>query len=92
MVSVSLKTIGSTSGTQIFVTPSVLIGGNIWTRISGTLTPTWTGTLVEARWRVFSYPLGSTNPFNVDDAVMSVAIDPAELTLVPGSWRRDVSP
>ena len=90
-ITISLRTVGSTSGTRIFVTPAVSVGAS-WTLVSGTLTPTWTGTLVEARWRVFSFPSGGTRDFYIDDAVMRVDTDPTELELVPGSWRREVSP
>lgn len=90
-ITISFKTIGSTSGTLTSVTPAVSVDTS-WTLVSGTLTPTWIGTLVEARWRVFSYPSGGTRDFYIDDAVMRVDTDPAVLELVPGSWRREVSP
>ena len=90
-ITISFKTIGSTSGTRSFITPSVFVDES-WTLVSGTLTPTWTGTLVEARWRAFSFPSGGSDDFYIDDAVMRVDTDPAELELVPGSWRREVSP
>jgi len=89
-IRISLKTIGSSSGTRTFATPAVSVDGS-WTLVSGTLTPTWTGTLTEARWRVFS-PSGGSRDFFIDDTVMRVDSDPTELELVPGSWRREVSP
>jgi len=88
-VTISFKTIASGSGTRIFVTDFTLVGDS-WTKVSGTLTPTWTGTLTEARWRVFSFPDGEEEDFFVDDAVM--ILPDITMTPTPGSWREEVLP
>jgi hypothetical protein len=90
-VSIAIQTTGSISGTTIFVTSAVSVG-SAWTKVSGNITPSWTGSLVSSRWSVFSYPSGGILSFDVDAAVMRLAADPTKLTLVPGSWRREVSP
>ena len=88
-ITISFKTTASGSGDQVFVTGSTLVGDS-WTRISGTLTPTWSGVLAQARWRVFSYPDGGSDDFFVDDTVMIAS----EITMapVPGSRREEVLP
>ena len=92
MVTISLKTIASTSGTRIFVTGSTPVGTS-WTKVAGTLTPTWNGTLTEARWRVFSYPDGASLDFYIDDAVLKDAeLLARSMSLVPGTWRRETLP
>jgi hypothetical protein len=70
--------------------------GTAWTKCTNTLTPTWTGTLEEARVK-FTVPSGTYDVF-IDDAVLSVAdsdpdpqSDPA-VPIAPGSWRREVLP
>ncbi len=89
-ISISIKTSATTSGDRSFVTPSVLVG-NQWTLVAGVLTPTWSGTLTEARWRVFAYPDGGTNDFWIDDAMLILA-DDTTLHVVPGSSRQEVLP
>lgn len=89
-ISISIKTTATTSGVRTFITPSVLVGSQ-WTLVSGVLTPTWSGTLTEARWRVFSFPDGGTKDFWIDDAVLIIAHDKV-LHVVPGSSRQEVLP
>lgn len=88
LVTISFKTTASSSGTRIFVTSHEDVATS-WKKVSGFLTPTWSGTLSEARWRAFSYPAGSSLDFYIDDTVM---IEEGELGMipVPATWRREV--
>ncbi len=89
-VTISLK-ITTTTGVQLFITASTTVS-TTWTKVSGTLTPTWTGTLTEARWRTFTYPSGGTSQYFIDDAVWSERDTRPPLIPVPGTWRQDVLP
>jgi hypothetical protein len=89
-LTVSVRTDGTTSGMQIFNTNSVFIGTE-WKKISGTVTPTWAGSLTEARWRTFSYPDGNTGSFYIDDALMRPTVaPPGTVAVIPGTWRREM--
>jgi len=90
-LTISFRTIASTSGTRIFVSDSTLVG-TTWTKVTGTLTPTWSGTLTQARWRVYSYPDGGSADFYIDDAVMIDQSSGQTLTVVPGTWRQETLP
>ena len=90
MISISIKTTATTSGVRTFITPSVLVGPQ-WTLVSGVLTPTWNGTLTEARWRVYSYPDGGSRDFYIDDAILILS-DDTTLHVVPGTSRQEVLP
>lgn len=70
MVALSLKTDGSVSGVSTAVTNSFNVG-TAWTKVSGVLAPTWSGTLLEARFRAFTYPDGNTAEFYIDDVVLA---------------------
>ena len=85
LVTISLKLV-TTDGTKMVNTTSTQVGTD-WTKISGTLTPTWTGTLTQVRWRVFTYPDGDESNFYIDDAVMRRHLSGPGY--VPGTWRRD---
>lgn len=87
MVTIRFKTTPSGSGTQTFVSGSTSVG-TTWTKVTGTLTPTWTGTLTQARWRVSSNPGGGSVDFYIDDAVCAEAGSPIRPTA--GSWRQEV--
>ena len=88
-ITITFKINGSASALQRFVTSFTLVGDS-WTKVSGTLTPTWAGTLTEARWRISSQPDGGNEDFLVDDTVMILS----EITMmpVPGSWRDEALP
>ena len=88
-IAITFRINGSASGLRTFVTASTLVGDS-WTKIAGTLTPTWTGLLTEARWRISSDPDGGSEDFFVDDAEMVLS----EVTMipVPDSWRDEVLP
>jgi len=59
-----------------------------WALIEATLTPNWPGTLHEAHWKLETY--FSRQNFMVDEAVLRVATDPADMAPVHGTWRREV--
>lgn len=61
-----------------------------WTKCTTTLTPTWSGTLEEARVK-FTVPSGTYDMF-VDDAAMRVAGSGPSISVVPGTCRREVLP
>ncbi len=64
--------------------------GTEWTKITGTLTPSWSGTLEQAYWKLET---ASTNQdFMVDDTYFAEQTGPVDLTLVPvpGTWRREL--
>lgn len=72
-----------------YFTSSSLIGTS-WTSVSGTITPTWSGTLQEAWWYV-----GTTfgqGGFKIDDAVLIEADAGPPLVPLPGTCRREVLP
>jgi len=67
-----------------------LVASTEWTRVSGTMTPTWSGTLSQAYLKV-STEYGTT-AFYVDDVVLRVAGSAPEMVVDAGTWRREVSP
>ncbi|MCP4592726.1 MAG: hypothetical protein GY842_18480 [bacterium] len=67
------------------------VGKDAWTEISGSFTPFWNGTLVEASWKVESD--WSNQEFMLDDAELvleSAGGGVPTIEVVPGSWRREV--
>jgi hypothetical protein len=86
-VSIAIVANASVSGVQQFITGSITVG-TTWTKVTGTLTPTWTGTLSWAQWRAFSYPTGGTVDFYIDDAVCAEA--GSLIRPVAGTWRQEV--
>jgi hypothetical protein len=64
-----------------------------WAKPSGTITPSWTGTLIFARWEV---TVSNSNDFEIDDACLVRGSTPpaAATVLVPvaGAWRQEVLP
>ncbi len=63
--------------------------GQDWYKVSGTLTPSWTGTLKAAYWHVAIK--NGISDFGIDDALLTEGSGPGavELTPVPGTWRRE---
>ncbi len=61
-----------------------------WTKITGTMTPSWGGTLVQAFWKVST--VSGTTDFYVDDAVLQVEGGGEDPTIIPrvGSLQRVV--
>lgn len=72
-----------------FIDGATWVGDTEWTRITGTMTPTWTGTLSEAFVKVSTE--SGTGELYVDDVVLRVAPD-VNLVVVGGSLRREVIP
>ena len=64
--------------------------GTSWQKLSGTFTPTWSGTLNAAYFRTGT---GSgTSDYRIDDALLVEGTGPPSYPLTPvtGSWRREV--
>ena len=66
----TIQVTSSTSGVQTFSTPWMEVGTDYET-VSGTVTPTWTGSLTEAKWIIETKD--STSTFFCDDASLVVA-------------------
>lgn len=66
--------------------------GTQWNKVSGTLTPTWTGTLNKAYWHVET--AAGTVDFKVDDACFVKGTDPPGTRMLPvsGTVRRETLP
>ncbi|MBN2447258.1 MAG: carbohydrate binding domain-containing protein [Phycisphaerae bacterium] len=60
-----------------------------WTEISVTIHPTWTGSLREAFVKIATE--SGTKDFWLDDVALKKAAT-GEMTVVPGTWRREVLP
>jgi len=86
---VGLRIDSSDQGTQEFAF-SETVGTN-WSHVSGTVTPTWTGTLNSAKFFV-NTALGSTQEFKIDEAEVSptsrTAVVRLDVTIQIGSDRR----
>lgn len=63
---VSMQVVSTGSGTQVFSTAWTAVDSTAFVTLAGNLTPTWTGSLVEARWFVESKT--SSAAFWLDDA------------------------
>ena len=60
----------SGEGVRTFATPAIPVEPS-WRRVSGTVTPTWSGTLNSAYWQVRA--VGSAAVYYADDATLSLA-------------------
>jgi hypothetical protein len=60
----------------------------VWTCVSASFTPTWSGTLYEAYWKVET--ASSNQDFNIDDAALRRARVNSNMLVVPGTWQRAV--
>jgi hypothetical protein len=60
----------------------------VWTYVSASFTPSWSGTLYEAYWKVET--ASSNQEFNIDDAVLRRARVNSNMLVVPGTWQRVV--
>ena len=86
-VQVAIYTLSSSGGSQYFTGPSTAVG-TTWTRVIGTVTPTWSGTLNAAYFNVFT--ASGTTTFRFDDALMRRADSLPAVIAAPGTWRREV--
>lgn len=59
-----------------------------WEEGTGTLTPTWTGTLLSAHWKVDTR--SGSSDFAIDDAYLAAGQFRYGIEVAPGSWRREV--
>lgn len=87
----TIRTNGTSSGTRyIYLSGSAT--KSEWRRISGTLTPTWSGDLIEARFYVETS--STTQDFNIDDAslIKSGGSSTPAIAPVAGSWQQGVLP
>jgi len=67
---------------------SVLVLPDEWTLATAEMTPSWTGTLIEA-YLIVATGSGDQD-FYIDDAVLREKVEAADITLAAGTWRRDV--
>lgn len=80
-----IVTESSGSGQLWFQGDSTFVGPT-WTQLSGTVTPTWSGSLAAAYFYV-----GTTGTaLQIDDALLALPLDLPPLAPVPGTWRREV--
>jgi hypothetical protein len=78
----------SGSSKQSIVGSTATIGAT-WTKLTGTFTPTWSGTLTEAR--ICLYSVVGLHDFKIDDALLYKPLTGPALAPVRGTWRREVS-
>jgi len=66
--------------------------GLTWRKLSGTLRPSWFGTLNKAYFKIDTY--SSIQEFMVDDALLipQRTSDEPGMVTVPGTWRREINP
>lgn len=62
--------------------------GTDWTKVSAIVTPTWSGALEAAYWEAETS--WSSQEFKIDEAIMRPLGSNFYLSVVPGSWRREV--
>jgi hypothetical protein len=92
-VKITLYTNSTGSGSQwdSITVPNV---DTEWTKVSGTITPSWGGTLNSAYWRVETR--WTMKEFGVDDAMLVEGLGPPgiapEMIPVAGTWRQEVLP
>jgi hypothetical protein len=80
------------SGGQYIFAGAASATAGTWTRLSATVTPSWYGSLTDAYFRIATE--AGTTAFYIDDVIMREAGsgEDAELTPVPGTFRREVLP
>lgn len=83
---IDLETTASGSGTQHFTSATVVVD-DTWTRVSATLTPTWSGALTSANLKISN--IRSFDAFKVDDVSLVEQGRPANPEIVPGTWQWD---
>jgi hypothetical protein len=88
-VLLDIETEGSSSGTAYFDSQPVSVG-TTWTEVTANLTPSWSGELLGALVSV--YTASGNTGFGIDDAALVDLVASQQLTVVPGTWRREVLP
>ena len=76
------------SGTERHNTVGSVTVHGPWQRISGTITPTWSGNLAEAQWRIVTE--SNSGPFYLDSAMLIRESDRHGMTPVAGTWSQVV--
>lgn len=81
--------LNTTDGYQWFFVRQTWAGSD-YTKLSGAITPTWTGTLNEAHWHIDTP--NTSLAYRIDDAMLVEGDYPQspQLSSVAGTWRRDV--
>lgn len=80
----------SVNGATDIVGPGALVG-TTWTQVSGTITPTWAGTLTRAMFAV--HTTTGTDSFDIDDVVfVPQGTNPAPMAVLPETWRLELNP
>jgi len=64
--------------------------GNEWTRLQGTIQPTWFGDLLQAYFKVETE--WSNREFWIDDASLKESSATVSVLPIPGTWRQEISP
>jgi hypothetical protein len=85
-----IKTTATGSGTQNFDGGSSVVGTS-WTKVTKTITPSWSGTLTAATATIVTTGVG-TPDLRVDDAVLTEQNSGPALLITPGTWRRELAP
>gem|GEM_PF-884125 len=88
-IKLEIGTVDSASGTQRFGGSAGWVGTS-WTKLTKSITPSWSGTLSSAAVYVSSRWV--TTAFRIDDAVVVKQVSGGSLVPVAGSWRREVLP
>lgn len=89
-VQVNLNLQDSLGGNNDIVVPGTLVGLT-WTQVSGTITPTWAGTLTRAMFAV--HTTTGTDSFDIDDTVfVPQGTNPAPMAVLPETWRLELNP
>lgn len=81
----------SVEGRQVFAADSTACAAGVWTEVSGSITPTWTGTVSYANFRVATQ---TSHELWIDDAsvVEQSGGGSSQMTPVAGSYRRAAYP
>jgi Carbohydrate binding domain len=83
-ISINVDATGGATETAFTAT-----GQSSWTKVTGQLTPTWTGTLNTAVFRVTT--LTTNKDFHLDDVDLFIGSrPPPAMVSVPGTWRQEV--
>lgn len=81
--------VNSSGQGDLWFSSAPAVAGTAWTKVAGTVTPTWTGTLNSAYWKIDT--ASTPQEFKIDDALLGEGGGPP-MTIVPGSWRQEVLP
>lgn len=89
-IEISIELEDSIGGVNKVNGPSAVVGP-VWTQVSGSITPTWAGTLSKAVFRV--HTASGTDDFRVDDVVLvSQGQNIAPMAVLPETWRLELNP